>query len=105
MTRNEILENLCLFDFRHPKSVELFEDAKKLNPKSLTAIILNHVTNTKSDDTDCTCPNCTSGKTKMAVAMLEMICCGNCKHDNPNSNYPPVNCRTCNLKSNWELKK
>lgn len=56
MIRNEILENLCLFDHMNPYCIKW-----------------KSIENSRSKDEYCTCENCTSGKTKMAVAILDMM--------------------------------
>lgn len=56
MIKNEILENLCLFDHRSPYCIKW-----------------KSIENSRSKDKDCTCGNCTLGKTKLAVEVLEMM--------------------------------
>ena len=55
MKIEEIKENLCFHD--------------KRNPKWIMRYFLTE------DEKTCKCANCTSGKTKLAIAMLEMVEC------------------------------
>jgi phage-related protein len=66
MKRQDILKNICFWDMRNPECAQLHG---------------SQLPDSKSEEEGCQCGNCADGKTKLALAMLdmsEMVCRTNC---------------------------